>query len=135
MAPAIGVSLRGGVSPGDLQRSALESLRNGVGLRVGPLIARPGVAGLQEVFLDVLSIDGDRRALVDQVLAAAVNHRSDDGPLGDFARTALELDEAFPGDPGSYKLGNRKGAVLVVYRGSRLGKSQSTAAIAQKHSP
>lgn len=40
--------------------------------------------------------------------------------------------EPFPGDPGSYKLGNRKGAVLVVYRGSRLGKSQSTAAIAQE---
>lgn len=67
---------------------------------VGPLVARPGVAGLQEVFLDVLSVDGDRRAVVDQVLAAAMAHRDDEGPVGDFARTALELDESFPGDPG-----------------------------------
>lgn len=67
---------------------------------MGPLIARPGVAGLQEVFLDVLSLDGDRRAVVDEVLAAAVTHRDDEGPVGDFARTALELDHAFPADPG-----------------------------------
>lgn len=40
--------------------------------------------------------------------------------------------EPFPGDPAAYKLGSRKGAVLVVYRGSRLSKSQSTAAIAQE---
>ena len=43
---------------------------------------------------------GGGRAVVDRVLAAAVSHRDDDGSLGDFARTALELDEAFPGDPG-----------------------------------
>lgn len=67
---------------------------------VGPLVGRPGVAGLQEVFLDVLSLGDDRRDVVDQLLAAAVAHRDDPGALGDFARTALELDEAFPSDPG-----------------------------------
>lgn len=67
---------------------------------IGPLTARGGAAGLEEVFLDVLSLSGERRSLVDQVLASAMNHRSAAGPLGDFARTALELDETFPGDPG-----------------------------------
>lgn len=66
----------------------------------GPLTARDGAAGLEEVFLDVLSLSGERRDLTDQVLAACVNHRNDEGPLGDFARTALELDETFPSNPG-----------------------------------
>lgn len=67
---------------------------------IGPLTARRGPSGLAEVFLDVLAVTEERRGLVDQVLAAAMNHRLDDGPVGDFARTALELDETFPGDPG-----------------------------------
>lgn len=67
---------------------------------IGPLVARGGAAGLEEVFLDVLSISGERRDLVDQVLAAAMHHRFADGELGTFARTALELDETFPSDPG-----------------------------------
>ncbi len=67
---------------------------------IGPLTARRGPDGLAEVFLDVLAVSGERRELVDQVLAAAMNHRADPGPLGDFARTALELDETFPSDPG-----------------------------------
>ncbi len=67
---------------------------------IGPLTARRGPDGLAEVFLDVLAVSGERRELVDQVLAAAMNHRAAPGPLGEFARTALELDETFPGDPG-----------------------------------
>lgn len=65
-----------------------------------PLLERRGEAGFQEVFLDVLSLTGERRSIVDEVLAAAVKHRGDEGDLGEFARTALELDEAFPADPG-----------------------------------
>ncbi|GAA3862436.1 mannose-6-phosphate isomerase, class I [Tessaracoccus defluvii] len=66
---------------------------------IGPLRDRRDAPALQEVFLDVLSLD-DRRHLVDVVLAAAVENLDAPGDLGVFARTAVELDEHFPGDPG-----------------------------------
>ena len=66
---------------------------------IGPLRDRSGAPALQEVFLDVLSLD-DRRHLVDEVLGAAVNHLDAPGELGVFARTAVEIDEYFPSDPG-----------------------------------
>lgn len=66
---------------------------------IGPLRDRAASPALQEVFLDVLSINR-RRYLVDVVLAAAVSHLEAPGELGEFARTAVELDEHFPGDPG-----------------------------------
>ena len=66
---------------------------------IGPLRDRDGRPALQEVFLDVLSLD-DRRHLVDEVLGAAVNHLDAPGELGLFARTAVEIDEYFPSDPG-----------------------------------
>ncbi len=66
---------------------------------IGPLRDREGIAALQEVFLDVLSL-GERRHLVDEVLAAAVAHLDAPGELGIFARTAVEIDEFFPSDPG-----------------------------------
>ena len=47
----------------------------------------------------MLSLD-DRRHLVDEVLGAAVNHLDAPGELGVFARTAVEIDEYFPSDPG-----------------------------------
>ena len=65
---------------------------------IGPLRDRDGSPALQEVFLDVLSLD-DRRHLVDEVLGAAVNHLDAPGELGLFARTAVEIDEYFPSDP------------------------------------
>lgn len=67
---------------------------------LGPLSQRQGEAALQEVFLDILTLTGERRWMVDEVLAAAVRHRDDPDAVGEFARTALQLDEAFPGDPG-----------------------------------
>ena len=66
---------------------------------IGPLRDRTGSPALQEVFLDVLSLN-DRRHLVDEVLGAAVNHLDAPGELGVFARTAVEIDEFFPSDPG-----------------------------------
>jgi len=66
---------------------------------IGPLRDRTGSPALQEVFLDVLSLN-DRRHLVDEVLGAAVNHLDAPGELGVFARTAVEVDEYFPSDPG-----------------------------------
>lgn len=66
---------------------------------IGPLRDRRDAPALQEVFLDVLSME-DRRHLVDVVVAAAVNHLEAPGRLGKFARTAVELDEHFPGEPG-----------------------------------
>ncbi|MFT3860501.1 mannose-6-phosphate isomerase, class I [Micropruina sp.] len=67
---------------------------------IGPLTERKGPAALAEVFLDVLSLDGERRHLVDETVAAAMQHRHDDGTVGEFARTALELDAVFPADRG-----------------------------------
>lgn len=66
---------------------------------IGPLRDRATTPALQEVFLDVLSL-GDRRHLVDEVLAASVRSLDAPGELGVFAKTAVELDEHFPGDPG-----------------------------------
>jgi len=67
---------------------------------IGPLTERKGPAALAEVFLDVLSLGEDRRQLVNETVAAAMHHRDDDGEVGEFARTALELDAVFPADPG-----------------------------------
>ncbi|MDO5736250.1 MAG: mannose-6-phosphate isomerase, class I [Propionibacteriaceae bacterium] len=65
---------------------------------IGPLRDRTTTPALQEVFLDVLSL-GERRHLVDELLGAAVRHLDAPGEVGLFARTAVELDEHFPGDP------------------------------------
>lgn len=65
---------------------------------IGPLTERKGSAALAEVFLDALSLAGERAHLIDVTVAAAMRHASDPGPVGDFARTAVELDEVFPGD-------------------------------------
>ncbi|QIK71689.1 hypothetical protein G7070_04640 [Propioniciclava coleopterorum] len=70
---------------------------------IAPLRSRGGEAALQEVFLQVLSLGAEHRGVVDAVLAAAVSHRGEDGELGRFSRTALELDDVFPGDPGSWR--------------------------------
>lgn len=67
---------------------------------IGPLVHRSGSAALAEVFLDVLSLDQSRLHLLDEVAAAAVQHASDEGAVGDFARTVIQLDERFPADPG-----------------------------------
>lgn len=67
---------------------------------IGPLTERRGAAALAEVFLDVLSLDGERARLSELVCAAAMQHKDDDGELGEFARTVIELDEVFPSDPG-----------------------------------
>ncbi len=67
---------------------------------IAPLVFRSGAAGTEEVFLDVLGMSGDRLDVVNHVLAAAANHLDDPGELGQFARTTVELDESFPGDPG-----------------------------------
>lgn len=67
---------------------------------IGPLTERKGPAALAEVFLDVLSMDGERAELSNLVCAAAMKHKDDEGEVGEFARTVLELDEVFPADPG-----------------------------------
>lgn len=80
-------------------------LFNGLGISAetqlifAPLQHRAGDAGLAEVFFDCLVLDEQRRGAVTDVVAAAVRHLDDDGELGVFARTAVLLDEHFPGDP------------------------------------
>jgi len=69
---------------------------------IGPLTRRKGSAALAEVFLDALSLEESRRHLVTEVVAAAVAHVDDEGEMGLFARTAVELDEYYPGDPGIF---------------------------------
>jgi len=65
----------------------------------GPLRFRDGAAALAEVFLDCLTMDDTRRAILNEVLAAAVRHVDDAGDVGRFARLAVTLDEYHPGDP------------------------------------
>jgi len=66
---------------------------------IGPLRDRVETLALEEVFLDVLTINR-RRHLVDIVLAAAVEKLDAPGELGRFAKLAVDLDEHFPGGPG-----------------------------------
>lgn len=81
------------------------ALFDGLGLEgraetvIGPLRHRGSPAGLAEVFLDCLILDEQRRDVLTDVVVAAVNHVNDPGELGEFARTAVLLDEHFPGDP------------------------------------
>lgn len=67
---------------------------------IGPLTERKGAAAMAEVFLDVLSLDGERARLSELVCAAAMKHKDSGGELGKFAQTVLDLDEVFPGDHG-----------------------------------
>lgn len=71
-----------------------------LGSLMTPLTERKGAAALAQVFLEVLSLDGDRARIIDIVSAAAMRHATEPGPVGDFARTAVELDAVFPGDRG-----------------------------------
>ncbi len=66
---------------------------------IGPLTERKGSAALAEVFLDVLSLKGERARLSEVVCAAAMRRKDSPGELGEFCRTILELDEVFPTDP------------------------------------
>ncbi|WCC80334.1 mannose-6-phosphate isomerase, class I [Cutibacterium equinum] len=66
---------------------------------LGSLTERSGPAALAETFLDCLAGDDMRRQIVVEVVSGAVNHVGEDTALGEFARTAVELDEYFPGDP------------------------------------
>jgi mannose-6-phosphate isomerase len=67
---------------------------------ITPLTQRKGSAALAQVFLDVLSYDGDRLRRVDLVVDAAANHTEDDAELGDLARALVQLGNAYPGDRG-----------------------------------
>ena len=67
---------------------------------IGALTERKGSAALAEVFLDVLSLKGERARLSEIVCAAAMRRKDSPGELGEFCRTILELDEVFPTDPG-----------------------------------
>ncbi|MEA4944186.1 MAG: mannose-6-phosphate isomerase, class I [Propionicimonas sp.] len=71
-----------------------------LGSLLAPLTERKGAAALAQVFLEALSLEGDRAQLIDVVVAAAIRHATDDGPVGEFARTAVDLDAVFPGDRG-----------------------------------
>ena len=66
---------------------------------ISPLCHRDPSTALAQVFLDCLILDQERSELLTEVVVSAVNHINDDGAVGDFARTAVLLDEHFPGDP------------------------------------
>lgn len=71
-----------------------------LGSVIAPLTHRKGSAALAQVFLDVLSFEGDRLRLVDRVVDAAADHTDDDAELGDLARAIVKLGNAYPGDRG-----------------------------------
>ncbi len=87
--PSVTVALFDELEP----REPLESL-------IGPLRHRGAEAGLAEVFLECLCPDDAHKAMVNGVLAAALDHADNKSELGDFARLALHLDEFYPSDPG-----------------------------------
>jgi mannose-6-phosphate isomerase len=64
---------------------------------IKPLSQRKGSAALAQVFLDILSLDD--ADLVVRTVQAARGHVGDPYELGDFARTAVELDAHFPRHP------------------------------------
>ncbi|MDR1513558.1 MAG: mannose-6-phosphate isomerase, class I [Propionibacteriaceae bacterium] len=64
---------------------------------LNPLAQRRGSAALAQVFLDILSLD--EKDMVGKVVAAARAHLGAPRELGDFARTAVELDAHFPRQP------------------------------------
>lgn len=66
---------------------------------IAPLERRRGAAGLAEVFLAVLR-DENNHENISAIVEAALPHANDEGELGSFARTALELQKAYPDDPG-----------------------------------
>ncbi|HET7724830.1 MAG TPA: mannose-6-phosphate isomerase, class I [Propionibacteriaceae bacterium] len=71
-----------------------------LGSVIAPLTHRKGSAALAQVFLDVLSVDGERLRLVDLVVDAAADHTDDDAEVGDLARAIVSLGDAYPGDRG-----------------------------------
>jgi len=64
---------------------------------LAPLSKRKGSAALAEVFLDILSQESPNH--VDEVLRLAHAVSEDDTDLGEFARTALDLNRHFHHDP------------------------------------
>ncbi|WP_420175927.1 mannose-6-phosphate isomerase, class I [Luteococcus sp. OSA5] len=65
---------------------------------VAPLRMRGGSAGLMEVFLDALGQTDERRDLVNETVARCLPHSDEQGDFGEFCRTAVMLDEFYPGD-------------------------------------
>ncbi len=59
---------------------------------------RSGSAAMAELFLNLLVPDEQRQDALVEVVSAAVTHVDDEGEVGLFARTAVELDEHFPND-------------------------------------
>lgn len=88
-------------------RPPLESLELFEGLGVSTstmavfdaLRLRSGSAGMAELFLNLLIPDEERHGALVDVVSRAVSHVDDPTPVGQFARTAVELDEHFPDDP------------------------------------
>lgn len=66
----------------------------------GPLRHRGGSAGIAEAFFDILSHGEEHVAAVEQVVATAVTKTDEHGPLGNFARMIVEIDQFHPSDPG-----------------------------------
>ncbi|GAB3711804.1 mannose-6-phosphate isomerase, class I [Mariniluteicoccus flavus] len=56
--------------------------------------------GLARVFLEILALADQEGDVVAAVVEAARAHAGDDSELGLLCRTAVELDEHYPGDPG-----------------------------------
>jgi len=66
---------------------------------VAPLTTPGGAAGIEQVFLTLCGLPESERGVVERV-AAAAQDVTEDGPYGTWCRTAVELAEQYPGDPG-----------------------------------
>lgn len=63
-----------------------------------PLLHRDARTGLAQVFLNFLMLDESQSDLLTKVVVAAVDHVDIEGPVGDFARTIVMIDQFHPGD-------------------------------------
>jgi mannose-6-phosphate isomerase len=63
-------------------------------------LAEGGATELEAVFARLLRLTEDDHGTIAQVVAAAAEAEPQDADLAEFARTALHLDQYYPGDPG-----------------------------------
>lgn len=74
-------------------------MRSSVDHLIEPLASRGGSAGLAETFLATLTYNDERHEVMPELVAAAFEKIDAPGEVGEFARTAVELDRFFPGEP------------------------------------
>lgn len=76
----------------------------GVATALGPLVAsltqQPAPDALRQAFFQIFALGPELSTALDAVVSASRESAGSTGPVGDLARTVLDLDATHPGDPG-----------------------------------